>query len=73
MGDKIQHHHSIWWYLLPLVFGIIGGIIGFFIIRKDNPQKAKKVLIVGIIVLAVELSFQLYRIFLVLPPLSFMG
>lgn len=36
------------WYLLPALFGIIGGIIAFLIIRKDDPKKAKNCLYVGI-------------------------
>ena len=37
------------WYLVPIFFGLIGGIIAYFAIRKDDPQKAKKCLWVGII------------------------
>ena len=32
---------SSMWYLLPIFVGMIGGIIGYLIIRKDDPQKAK--------------------------------
>ena len=38
---------SAWWYLAPLLFGLIGGIIAYFIIKKDDPQKAKNCLIIG--------------------------
>jgi FtsH-binding integral membrane protein len=37
------------WLLLPIFFGMIGGIIAYIIIRKDDPQKAKKCIYVGII------------------------
>jgi len=36
------------WFLLPIFFGIIGGIIAFFILRKDDPRKAKNCLYLGI-------------------------
>ena len=36
------------WFLLPIFFGIIGGIIAFFIIRKDDPRKARNCLYLGI-------------------------
>jgi hypothetical protein len=36
------------WFLLPIFFGIIGGIIAFFILRKDDPNKAKNCLYLGI-------------------------
>jgi FtsH-binding integral membrane protein len=37
------------WFLVPIFFGMIGGIIAYLIIRKDDPQKAKKCIYVGII------------------------
>jgi FtsH-binding integral membrane protein len=37
------------WFLLPIFFGMIGGIIAFFILRRDNPRKARNCLYVGII------------------------
>jgi hypothetical protein len=36
------------WFLLPIFFGVIGGIIAFFILRKDDPNKAKNCLYLGI-------------------------
>ena len=33
------------WFLLPMLFGVIGGIIAFFILRHDDPQKAKNCLV----------------------------
>lgn len=42
-----QKSRSYLWYLLPVVFGAIGGIIAYFILRKDDPLKAKTCLLVG--------------------------
>ncbi len=36
------------WFLLPIFFGIIGGIIAFFILRQDDPRKARNCLYLGI-------------------------
>jgi len=36
------------WYLLPIFVGLIGGIIAYWILRHDDPKKAKKCLYVGI-------------------------
>ena len=36
------------WYLLPIFLGFIGGIIAFFMIRQDDPSKAKNCLYLGI-------------------------
>ena len=38
---------SRWWYLVPILFGLVGGIIGYFALRKDDPKKAKNCLILG--------------------------
>ena len=37
------------WLLLPIFFGMIGGIIAYIIIRKNDPRKAKNCIYVGII------------------------
>ena len=37
------------WFLLPILFGMIGGIIAFFILRRDDPRKARNCLYIGII------------------------
>jgi uncharacterized membrane protein len=50
--EKIR---SRWWYLVPIFFGLIGGIIAYFAIRRDDPQKAKKCLWVGIILTGVNI------------------
>ena len=42
------------WYLVPIFFGLIGGIIAYFAIRRDDPEKAKKCLWVGIILTAIN-------------------
>ena len=37
------------WYLLPLLFGILGGIIAYAVIRHRNPRRARNILIFTII------------------------
>ena len=37
------------WYLLPLLFGILGGIIAYAVIRHRNPRRARNILILTII------------------------
>lgn len=36
------------WYLLPILVGLIGGIIAYWVLRHDDPKKAKKCLYIGI-------------------------
>jgi len=45
------------WYLLPIFFAIIGGIIMWLALRNEDPRKAKKGLIVGIIMMALGFVF----------------
>jgi hypothetical protein len=44
---------SSFWFLLPIVFNVIGGIIAFFVIREDDPRKAQNCLYLGIILAAI--------------------
>ncbi len=48
-----ERKRSNWWYLLPIFFGIIGGIIAYFALRRDDREKAKKCIYLGLILLAV--------------------
>ena len=43
------------WYIVPILFGIIGGIIGYYALRRDDPQKAKKCLYLGLILTAINI------------------
>ncbi len=40
--------HTPIWFVLPILFPVIGGIIMYFVTRKQNPKMAKAGLIVGI-------------------------
>lgn len=35
------------WYILPIFLGWIGGLIAYFILRRDDPRKAKNCLYLG--------------------------
>ena len=48
-----EKSRSSWWYLLPIFLGIIGGIIAYFAIRKDDLPKAKKCIYLSLILFAV--------------------
>ena len=39
---------SNWWFLLPVFLGLIGGIIAYFVLRRDDPGKARNCLYLGI-------------------------
>lgn len=44
---KTPRKRSAWWYIVPILFSLIGGIISFFILRNDDPKLAKNCLIIG--------------------------
>ncbi|HYL66200.1 MAG TPA: hypothetical protein VEU72_03515 [Nitrosopumilaceae archaeon] len=52
---EIRKRSSLW-FLLPILFNIIGGIIAYFIIKDDDPSKAKNCLLLGIILSAISIA-----------------
>ncbi|MCH6585842.1 MAG: hypothetical protein IH792_02285 [Thaumarchaeota archaeon] len=48
------------WFLLPIVFGVIGGIIAFFILRHDDPRKAKNCLYLGLALMVVGIILNIF-------------
>ncbi len=53
--EKEPRIRSRWWYLLPIFFKVIGGVIAYFILRDDDPKKAKNCLLLGIALTAIEI------------------
>ena len=47
------------WYLLPVFLGIIGGMIAFFVLRQDDPHKAKNCLYLGIGLMVIGIIFNI--------------
>jgi len=68
---------SSFWFLLPIVFNVIGGIIAFFVIKEDDPKKARNCLYLGIILAVIPLLLIVVPILVgitliphVIPPVS---
>jgi len=38
------------WYLLPLGFGLMGGLVAYVYVRDDDPEMAKNLFTVGLVV-----------------------
>ena len=55
-----ERQRSNWWYLLPILLGIIGGIIAYFALRRDDREKAKKCMYLGLILLAVGIIVDVF-------------
>jgi len=64
MTSEEYEKSSRLWYLAPIFLGIVGGLVAYLILKKDNPKLAKRCLIVGILVsiipLIIGISFLLY-------------
>jgi len=43
------------WYLLPIFFGIIGGLVMFFVLKDENRKMAKNGIILGAIIAVIGL------------------
>ena len=43
------------WYLVPIFFGLIGGIIAYFAIRRDEKKKKKNCLYLGVILTVINI------------------
>jgi len=46
--SSVNTPRSYAWYLLPIVLGLLGGVIAYFVLRKSDSKKAKICLIIGI-------------------------
>lgn len=51
-----ERKRSNFWFLLPIFFSLIGGIIAYFVLRNDDPKKAKNCLYLGIILQIIGLT-----------------
>jgi len=51
---EIRKKSSLW-FLLPIFFNVIGGVIAYFIIKDDDPSKAKNCLWLGIILFVIPI------------------
>jgi len=44
---ELTTKRSYLWYILPLILGLLGGVIAYFVLRKSDPSKAKISLLMG--------------------------
>jgi hypothetical protein len=48
--NQKKEHSTGGWYLVSILFGLLGGIIGYVALRQDNPGAANNCLIIGVII-----------------------
>ena len=51
---------SNFWFLLPIFLGLIGGIIAYFVLRQDDPKKAKNCLYLGIVLAIIGIMINIF-------------
>ena len=44
---------------MPIFLGLIGGVIAYFVLRHDDPKKAKNCLYLGIVLAVIGIVFNL--------------
>jgi len=64
---NFEKKRSNWWFLLPLLIGLIGGIIAFFVLKRDDPRKAKNCLYIGIVLFGIGILINIAIFGLALP------
>ena len=62
-----EKKRSNWWFLLPILLGLIGGVIAFFVLKRDNPRKAKNCLYIGIMLFVIGIVINLAFFGLAIP------
>ena len=58
-GENSRKSVSGWWWLLPIFLNILGGIMMFIALRRENYDIAKKGLIMGFIITVLEIALYL--------------
>lgn len=56
---QIERTRSRWWFLLPILLNVIGGVIAYFVLRHDDPTKAKNCLLLGAAMLGLNIIMNL--------------
>ena len=54
-----ERPRSNWWFLLPIFMGFIGGIIAYFVLRHDDPKKAKNCFYLGLVLMIIGIAINL--------------
>ena len=49
---------SRWWYLAPLLLAIVGGVVAYFAVRRDDPRLARNCLVLGVALTAACVTLQ---------------
>ena len=50
---------SGWWFVLPVLFSVFGGLAAYLAIRRDDPAKARNCMWLGLAMTALSVALNL--------------
>ena len=50
---SVERRRSRLWFLMPVMFGLIGTAIAYFVLRDDDPKLAKNCLYLGLVLFGI--------------------
>ena len=62
--QKYEPPPSLWWYLVPLFFGLLGGIAGYVGVKNQDKGMANNLLNLGIIMTVVDIAITYFAFFI---------
>lgn len=52
---------SILWYFLPFLFGFVGGLIGWALLRERDKGKAGQLFLIGVFMTGIMILFEIFK------------
>ena len=62
--QRYEPSPSLWWYLVPLFFGLLGGIVGYVGVKNEDKGMANNLLNLGIIMTVVDIAITYFAFFI---------
>ena len=60
--SKTERKNTAWWFLVPILFGILGGLIAYAFVHDDDKEMAKSLVGLGIISTVLWVGIALLRL-----------
>ena len=54
-----RRRRSGWWFALPALFSVLGGVVAYLAIRRDDPAKARNCMWLGLAMTALSVALNL--------------
>jgi hypothetical protein len=60
--SKIEHKNTAWWFLVPILFGIPGGLVAYAFVHDDDKEMAKSLVVLSIVSTVLWVGIALLRL-----------